>query len=85
MARQYGAFLVRYWRLADGDRRLAVAHIQSGASARVASLAAALDWMAAYLPGDDAAGAARDAPSPAGDASGTQEGGAMSCVPVSKE
>ena len=77
MARQYCAFLVRCWRLADGDRRLAVAHVQSGGSARVASLAAALDWMAAYLPGVYAAGAPRDAPSPLGCGSAVQKGDAM--------
>lgn len=67
MARQYCAFLVRCWRLVDGDGRFTVAHVQSGGSARVASLAAALDWLAAHLPGDDAAGGAPGAP----------EGGAM--------
>ncbi len=47
MARHYYAFLVRCWRLDDGERRIEIAHIQSGARTRVTSIAAALAWIGA--------------------------------------
>jgi hypothetical protein len=46
VARDYRSFLVRYWRL-DARRRVEVAHIQSGAAARLGSLVEAAAWMAA--------------------------------------
>lgn len=39
-------FVLRCWHLPDGTERVAIEHIQSGESARVATLAAALDWLA---------------------------------------
>ena len=45
MASMYGAFLLRCWRLNGGVERIEVAHIQSGERTRVASVAAALDWI----------------------------------------
>jgi hypothetical protein len=56
MARQYGAFLVRCWRLGD-DLRFEIAHIQSGASVRATTLDDAIAWIGArldagHLPGD---------------------------------
>jgi hypothetical protein len=48
MARQYGAFLVRAWRL-GGDQRFEVAHIQSGAHTRAATLEEVIAWVGACL------------------------------------
>ena len=47
MVRRYCAFLVRCWRLDDGERRIEIAHIQSGARTRATSVAAALAWIGA--------------------------------------
>jgi hypothetical protein len=47
MVRRYGSFLVRCWRLDADERRIEIEHVQSGGRTRVATLAAALDWIAA--------------------------------------
>ncbi len=46
MAKWFGSFLVRYWRLSGGDERIEIEHIQTGERVLVASLPAALDWIA---------------------------------------
>jgi hypothetical protein len=43
--RRYNAFLLRYWALAEADRRLEVTHLQSGEQLRTASLDALLAWV----------------------------------------
>ncbi len=58
MAKLGGSFLLRYWHLGAGARRIEIEHIQSGERALVASAAAALAWIGAR------AGAAA-APTPA--------------------
>ncbi len=45
MAKLGGSFLIRYWHLGAGARRIEIEHIQSGERALVASAAAALDWI----------------------------------------
>ena len=47
MAKLGGSFLIRYWHLGAGARRIEIEHIQSGERALVASAAAALDWIGA--------------------------------------
>ena len=54
MAKLGGSFLIRYWHLGAGARRIEIEHIQSGERALVASAAAALDWIGARA-GDTAA------------------------------
>ncbi len=49
MTRQYGAFLLRGWRLDDGDQRFEIAHIQSGESARATTLEEVIAWVGARL------------------------------------
>jgi hypothetical protein len=44
--RHYNAYLLRHWHLQNGAERVEIRHIKSGASALVASLPAALDWIA---------------------------------------
>ncbi|MDP9375030.1 MAG: hypothetical protein M3Q65_21795 [Chloroflexota bacterium] len=48
MPGQYCAFLLRCWQLEGGAQRVEITHIQSGERARLASLAAALAWLAAH-------------------------------------
>jgi len=43
--RRYTSFLLRCWCLGDGQRRIQIEQVQSGAGTRVATLAAALDWI----------------------------------------
>lgn len=43
--RRYNAFLLRYWTVAQTDRRLEVTHLQSGELMRSASLAEVLAWV----------------------------------------
>ena len=47
MASMYCAFLVRCWRLAAGQQRFEIQEIGSGERTVVASLTAALAWIAA--------------------------------------
>ncbi len=47
MAKLGGSFLIRYWHLGAGARRIEIEHIQSGERTLVASAAAALDWIGA--------------------------------------
>jgi hypothetical protein len=42
---RYTSFLLRYWSLGDGQRRIQIEQVQSGAGTRVATLAAALEWI----------------------------------------
>jgi hypothetical protein len=58
MGQLRGSFLVRYWELGRGERRLEIEHIQSGDRVVVASPAAAWDWITAH-----AAAAGRGPPS----------------------
>jgi hypothetical protein len=55
--RRYDSFVVRCWGLGTADARIKVEHVQTGASARVASLAEALAWLDARA-ADVAAGPA---------------------------
>jgi hypothetical protein len=48
MVQQYASFLLRCWRLASGEQRIKVEHVQSGASTQVETLAAALAWLEAH-------------------------------------
>jgi len=45
MATAYRSFLVRYWRLEDGKRRIEIRRIRSDARTSVTTLAAALTWI----------------------------------------
>jgi len=59
MVRPYASFVLRCWDLGGEQPRVKVEHVQSGESARVASLAAALDWIGARsrsVPADETAG-----------------------------
>jgi hypothetical protein len=49
MVRRYNAYLVRYWCLRNGERRIVVEHCQSDDTIRLASLATALDWIEAHV------------------------------------
>ncbi len=46
MGQHYTSFLVRCWRLSGDQRRIKIAHVQSGTETQVSSLAAALAWLA---------------------------------------
>jgi hypothetical protein len=72
MAARYGAFLVRCWWLPDGRQRVEIEHVQSGERARVASLAAAAEWIGAQaVPGAGLTRASPDRVAEAGTAPGT--------------
>lgn len=76
MVRRYSAFLVRCWRLDDGERRIEIAHIQSGARTRVTSVAAALAWIGARAAENEAGRSLpRDPADPAGEAGGNAADG----------
>jgi hypothetical protein len=47
LGRRYDSFLIRYWRLEGDERRVAIEHVQSGITARLPSLAAAIAWIEA--------------------------------------
>lgn len=47
MATAYRSFLLRYWRLSSGERRIEIQHIQSDGRTSVPTLAAALAWISA--------------------------------------
>jgi len=49
MSKQYAAFLLRWWRRADGVQRITIEHIQSHARTVVGSGTAAVDWLEARL------------------------------------
>ena len=57
MARRYGAFLLRGWRLGDGDQRFEIAHIQSGESTRATTLEEVIAWVGACLETGQVSGA----------------------------
>ena len=80
MTTRYTSFLIRHWHLADGARRVAIEHVQSGERVVVPTLGAALAWLdaqadgtpgAATTPAADGArpitpaGLVRDPPDPA--------------------
>ena len=46
----YMSFLIRCWRLRGGARRIQVEHVQTGATARVPTFEAALDWLSSRWP-----------------------------------
>jgi hypothetical protein len=48
MARWYGSFMLRCWRLPGGGERVDIEHMQSGGRTRVTSLAAAVTWIEAH-------------------------------------
>jgi hypothetical protein len=52
MTGRYSSFLIRYWHLAGGARRVIIEHVQSGEQATVPTLAAAADWINSWA--DDA-------------------------------
>lgn len=45
MSHRYTSFLIRHWQLAEGELRITVEHIQTGAAITVASLDAATSWL----------------------------------------
>ncbi len=45
MSHRYTSFLIRHWQLAEGELRITVEHIQTGAVITVASLEAATRWL----------------------------------------
>ena len=47
--KRVGTFVVRYWWLADGERRLGIEHVQSGERHHCASLPEAEAWLAARV------------------------------------
>ena len=47
----YSAFLIRHWTRPNGAVRIEVSHVQSGASATVTTLQAAVEWISAQGPG----------------------------------
>ena len=47
MARHYDSFVLRCWRLGGDEWRIELEHLQSGGRTRVATLAAAHDWISA--------------------------------------
>jgi hypothetical protein len=56
MVKQYGSFLLRWWRRDSGTQRIEVEHIQSDAKTVVSSAPAALEWVTARFEGADARG-----------------------------
>ena len=57
MARRYDSFVLRCWRV-GGERRVEVEHLQSGGRTRVATLAAATDWIGTRCDGPNDQGVA---------------------------
>ena len=62
MARSYGSFLVRCWRLAGDEQRIEIEHIQSHERTLVATVAAAVEWICARADGMTGAHDARPQP-----------------------
>ncbi len=53
MPHRYTSFLIRHWQRMEGDLRITVEHIQTGATITVASLEAATSWLGEQTaPGD---------------------------------
>lgn len=55
--RRYRSFLVRWWDLQSGERRIEVEHLQSGERTVVATTAAAVEWIdtqGVHQPGKEA-------------------------------
>ena len=50
MVKRYASFVVRCWRLESDENRIEVEHVQSGAHARVQSLAEAMAWIDGCCP-----------------------------------
>jgi hypothetical protein len=46
MSKAYHSFMIRFWRLSAGERRVVIQHLQTGEQARVLTLEAALAWLA---------------------------------------
>jgi hypothetical protein len=72
MANGYSSFLIRCWRLSGDERRIAIEHIQSGGRTRVASLAAAVDWISAHWDAAVDSLPPADRPGPAGMPAGAE-------------
>jgi hypothetical protein len=47
MTTRYSSFLIRYWHLTSGARRITVEHVQSGEEAILPTLDAAAGWIGA--------------------------------------
>lgn len=45
MTKRYSSFLIRCWRLDDGEQRIKIEHIQTGQVMQVMTLAAAVGWL----------------------------------------
>lgn len=45
MSHRYTSFLLRHWHLAEGELRITVEQLQTGAAVTVPSLAAATAWL----------------------------------------
>jgi hypothetical protein len=56
-AMRYDSFLLRFWRR-DDEQRIEVAHLQSGERTRIATLAAATDWIGVRCDGTTEGGTA---------------------------
>ncbi len=63
MGRQYSSFVIRVWDPTEGETRVEVKHIQSGAHAKLDSLLAATVWLASQC---GVPGAGADMEPPAG-------------------
>jgi len=64
MSNAYHSFMIRFWRLSAGERRIMIQHLQTGEQARMLTLEAALAWLGDRA--DAAAGAVFDAAADAG-------------------
>ena len=45
MSNAYHSFMIRFWRLSAGERRIMIQHLQTGEQARVLTLEDALVWL----------------------------------------
>ncbi len=54
-SKPYNSFLLRCWRVGEGELRIKIEHVQSGDSTRVSTCEAAIEWLSercAEAPGD---------------------------------
>lgn len=54
MPHRYTSFLIRHWQRAEGELRITVEHIQTGATITVASLEDATIWLGGQATPDNA-------------------------------
>ena len=66
MTRSYGSFLLRCWRLDADEQRIEIEHIQSHQRTRVATVAAAVEWICVRSDDSDM-GADPNSPARSGD------------------